>query len=97
MHIDIRGNAGRRMRCQHSVTTKDINVAGDEVVTIRELVSLMEEAVGREASIQHLNEKGLGNLVGDNTQMKKLLNVLPEVTLRKGLRKMLSSVSNSSC
>jgi nucleoside-diphosphate-sugar epimerase len=65
------------------------NVAGDEAVTIRDLVGLVEEVVNKKASIQHTKDHGQGDLVGDNSRMKELLNVLPETPLREGLRKMV--------
>lgn len=65
------------------------NVAGDEVVTIRDLTGLIEEVLGREASIQHIEDHGRGDLVGDNSRMKRLLNVFPETPLREGLEKMV--------
>jgi len=66
------------------------NVAGDEVVTIRDLVRLMEEATGRQAAVSHAAAAGgEGDLVGDNTRMKELLGVTPATALRDGLRSML--------
>jgi nucleoside-diphosphate-sugar epimerase len=65
------------------------NVAGDEVVTIRELVGLVEEVVDKDALIQHTKHHGSGDLLGENTRMKKLLDVFPETSLREGLRKMV--------
>jgi nucleoside-diphosphate-sugar epimerase len=63
------------------------NVAGDEVVTIRDLIEIVEEVVGKEASIKRMKDHEPGDLVGDNTRMKELLKVLPEIPLREGLRK----------
>ena len=65
------------------------NVAGDEVVTIRDLIGLIEEAVGKKASIQRNKDHEPGGLIGDNTRMKELLNVFPETPLYEGLRKMM--------
>ena len=64
------------------------NVAGDEVVAIRDLIGLIEQAVGKKASIQSSKDHEPGDLIGDNTRMKELLNVLPEIPLREGLKKM---------
>ncbi len=65
------------------------NIAGDEVVTIRDLIGLIEEAMGKKASIKRTNYQEPGDIVGDNTRMKELLNVYPETSLHEGLRKML--------
>jgi nucleoside-diphosphate-sugar epimerase len=65
------------------------NVAGDETVTIRELVGLIEEVLEKKASIQHTKHTSSGHLVGDNIRMKEILNVFPETPLREGLKKMV--------
>jgi nucleoside-diphosphate-sugar epimerase len=65
------------------------NVAGDEVVTIRELIGLVEQVVGKKASIKRMEDQEPVDLVGDNTRMKELLNVRPEIPLREGLRNMV--------
>lgn len=64
------------------------NVAGDEVVTITDLVRLMEKASGRAAVIRYTETSTNGDLVGDNTRMKKVLGVYPQTTLVEGLREM---------
>jgi nucleoside-diphosphate-sugar epimerase len=73
----------------HPSVSGIFNVAGDEVVTIRDLIGLVEEVVGKKASIKRIKDHETGDLVGDNTRMKKLLNVFPEIPLREGLRKMV--------
>ncbi len=100
--ITIEGNEGLRINpiyvgdairvfdaALHKSVAGVFNVAGDEAVTIRELVGLVEEMVAKKACIQHTKDQGQGDLVGDNTRMKELLNVLPETPLREGLRKMV--------
>jgi nucleoside-diphosphate-sugar epimerase len=67
------------------------NVAGDEVVTILDLVRAMEQASGREASIVHSDRPPAGDLIGDNTRMKEVLGVRPGTPLLEGLRSMLLS------
>ena len=74
----------------HQPVSGIINVAGDEVVTIRELIGLIEKVANKKASIEHFNDHEPGDLVGDNTRMKKLLNVFPKIPLLEGLRKMVS-------
>jgi UDP-glucose 4-epimerase len=65
------------------------NVAGDEIVTIRDLVRLMERATGTEADVEHTSGDLDGDLIGDNTRMKEVLGVQPQTALLEGLRSML--------
>jgi nucleoside-diphosphate-sugar epimerase len=65
------------------------NIAGEEVVTIRNLVELMEQASGREAMIERAPGDLDGDLVGDNTRMKDILGVTPATPLLDGLRSMV--------
>jgi nucleoside-diphosphate-sugar epimerase len=65
------------------------NIAGDEVVTIRGLVELMEQASGRSTTIASAPGDLGGDLVGDNTRMKEVLGVTPATRLLDGLRSMI--------
>jgi UDP-glucose 4-epimerase len=65
------------------------NIAGDEVVTITDLVRLMERATGRTAAIEHAPATYDGDLLGDNTRMKDVLGVVPHTPLVEGLRSMI--------
>ena len=65
------------------------NVAGDEIVTITELVGLIETVSDKPALIQHKGPNPVGDLVGDNSRLKKVLGVYPETPLLQGLRQML--------
>lgn len=67
------------------------NVAGDEQVTITDLVKIIEKVVGKKAMITYKNIHFQGNLVGDNTRMKERLNVYPVMTLIDGLKTCLQS------
>ena len=73
----------------HLATSDLFNVAGDEVVTITELVRLIGEVVGKEPVIDYKDVKTEGNLVGDNRRMKEMLGVFPRTRMRDGLRLML--------
>ena len=64
------------------------NIAGDEAVTIRQLVELMEQASGRNATVQSAPGDLDGDLIGDNTRMKEILGVTPATSLLNGLRSM---------
>lgn len=62
------------------------NLAGDEVVTMTELVELIGKVAGRTPQIEYRDSSGNGNLVGDNAAMKDVLGVVPRVSLHEGLR-----------
>ena len=61
------------------------NVAGDEVVSITDLVRLLGEAHGLAADVRHGPSVHAGDLVGDNERMKAVLGVRPQVSLAEGL------------
>jgi UDP-glucose 4-epimerase len=65
------------------------NVAGDEVVSIRELVGVIEQATGETAHVRHIDPEHEGDLIGDNSRMKELLGVQPRTSLLEGVRSML--------
>jgi nucleoside-diphosphate-sugar epimerase len=65
------------------------NVAGDQIVTITELVRLIETVSGKPALIQHQGPNPVGDLVGDNSRLKKVLGVYPCTPLLQGLKQML--------
>jgi nucleoside-diphosphate-sugar epimerase len=68
------------------------NVAGDEVVSIRELVELMAQTSGVDARIDAAPAVQSGDLVGDNTRMKTILGVEPQTSLSEGLRQTLAAL-----
>lgn len=70
----------------HLRTSELFNVAGDEVVTITDLVRLMERVLGREALVRRTDAKPAGDLVGDNARMREVLGVGPQISLLEGLR-----------
>jgi nucleoside-diphosphate-sugar epimerase len=63
-----------------------VNVAGDEAVTITELVRRLSQIAGTDPEIVHRGEDPAGDLLGDNSRMKDVLGVAPEVSLDDGLR-----------
>jgi nucleoside-diphosphate-sugar epimerase len=64
------------------------NVAGDEIVTITDLVKLIEKVSGKRALLHQTDVNPGGDLVGDNTRMKEVLGVYPKTLLIEGLRQM---------
>jgi len=100
--ITIRGNPGIRVNPIHvrdairvfepalALDRSEVfNVAGDETVTLAELVRLMERAADRKARITHVPSSSQGDLAADNRRMKEILDVLPQVTLLEGLKEMV--------
>jgi nucleoside-diphosphate-sugar epimerase len=69
------------------------NIAGDEVLSITDLVKLMAEISGKAANISYIDTNPAGDLVADNTKMKEVLGVYPQVSLRQGLADMCSDIA----
>jgi UDP-glucose 4-epimerase len=67
------------------------NVAGDEAVTITDLVEVVGEVMERKPRIEHTPGDSGGDLLGDNTQMREVLGVAPEISLREGLGRTVAS------
>jgi nucleoside-diphosphate-sugar epimerase len=65
------------------------NVAGEEVVSIRDLVGVIEEATGERAHVRHVDPEHDGDMVADNSRMKEVLGARPSVSLLDGIRSML--------
>jgi nucleoside-diphosphate-sugar epimerase len=63
-----------------------LNVAGDEVVSIRELAELIGEAAGREPVFEEAAGGAAGDFVADTTRLHELFSIRPLIPLRDGLR-----------
>lgn len=61
------------------------NLAGDESITITDLVRLIGELVGVEPLVEHHERDPGGDLLGDNRQMKEVLGTPAKTSLREGL------------
>jgi nucleoside-diphosphate-sugar epimerase len=84
VHVE---DAARAIEAAISLNGSDlVNVAGDEAVTVTELVGRLGAAAGVEPRIVHRGEGPAGDLLGDNTRMKAVLGVVPEIGLDAGLR-----------
>lgn len=70
-----------------------INVAGDEAVTVTDLVHRLARVAGTEAEIVHRGDDPAGDLLGDNSRMKDVLGVAPEIALDDGLREVVDELS----
>jgi UDP-glucose 4-epimerase len=69
-----------------------VNVAGDETVTITELVERLAAALDREPRVRHVSASGAGDMVADTSRMSELLRVRPGTNLDLGLRAVADSV-----
>jgi UDP-glucose 4-epimerase len=65
------------------------NLAGDETVSISELIGMIGEIAGREPIVRHLPPGAEGDLIGDNERMRSELSAAPRTGLRDGLREMI--------
>jgi UDP-glucose 4-epimerase len=73
----------------HLPTSELFNIAGNETMTLTDLVSLMGEVSCRKPSVQHNAIPIGGDLIGDNTHMKEMLGIIPKVSLRDGMKAMV--------
>jgi len=64
------------------------NIAGDETLSLTELVNLMAEISGKPVNISYVDANHSSDLVADNTKMKEVLGVYPQIPLRQGLSEM---------
>lgn len=69
-----------------------VNLAGTETVTLTQLVTALGEAAGVEPRIAHAGDGPPGDLLGDNARMRERLGVTPRVTLREGLRGVVTEL-----
>jgi UDP-glucose 4-epimerase len=72
-----------------------INVAGDEVLRVRELVERLALAIGREPRIRP-GGPAAGDLVADTSLMRSLLGIRPEFDLDQGLRAVAQALLTGS-
>jgi UDP-glucose 4-epimerase len=76
-----------------SGATGTFNVAGDEQVTISELVALMGETAGERPRVRHEAARTDGDLVADCSRMREELGVRPQVSLAAGLRSVVAGLA----
>lgn len=72
-----------------------INVAGDEEVSLKDLVKLIKHISKADTEVTHTEEPSL-RMIGDNGFMKEALRVRPEITLSEGISKILDSKADGS-
>jgi len=65
------------------------NIAGHEIISIRELAVLIGALVGREPNFVYEKDTHLGDIIGDNSRMKSVLGVMPRISLKEGIQFMI--------
>jgi nucleoside-diphosphate-sugar epimerase len=78
-----------------SQATGTFNVAGEEQVTIADLVALLGEAAGERPRVRHDRAGAEGDLVGDTSRLREELALRPQVRLADGLRSIVEATSTS--
>jgi UDP-glucose 4-epimerase len=75
----------------NSINRMVINVGSGQETSVRELVSLAETATGKQANVISNGEKsgGVQRLVADISRAQQLLGFRPQVSLAKGLSRVL--------
>ncbi|HEV2776084.1 MAG TPA: NAD(P)-dependent oxidoreductase [Solirubrobacteraceae bacterium] len=73
-------------------TVDVVNVAGDETVTLRDIVLRLARAADVEPTIVHAGDGPPGDLVGDNERMRRRLGVTPQVALDDGLAGVVAAL-----
>jgi len=68
------------------------NVAGDEVVSIKELADTMGKLIGKEPKFIYEKSHVPGDIIGDNSRMKTVLGAFPEISLKAGISEMIQIV-----
>ncbi|GAX61874.1 NAD dependent epimerase/dehydratase family protein [Candidatus Scalindua japonica] len=65
------------------------NIAGDEVISIKDLVLMMGRLVGKRVRLKHTKNGSSGDILGDNAKMKQKLEIYPKVSLEEGISRMI--------
>lgn len=69
-----------------------LNICGDEIFSIKKLSLLIGKYLGIKPVFTYIDDKKIKNLIGDNTLMKKVLKINPEVPFEEGIKKYLETV-----
>ncbi len=67
------------------------NIAGDEVVSIKELSEKIGRLVGKDPIFIYEKSITPGDIIGDNSRMKSVLGVIPEISLNEGIPELVTS------
>lgn len=85
-HLDCVEVLERCLTLQESHT---LNVAGSEVLTLRQIGAMIGEVVGRQAHFI-VTPESPGDVVGDTSKLTSLLHYRPRVAFRQGITRVLS-------
>jgi UDP-glucuronate 4-epimerase len=68
-----------------------INLGGHEVITINDLVSLLEKTIGKKARVEYFppNMADMLSNWADVSKARRLLDWQPQVSLQQGVRKLV--------
>ena len=77
--------------CINHDVSEIFNLAGDESISISGLVELISAQLGMQACVEHSPALPGQSLLGDNTKMKQILGVFPDVSLHEGISKMIQA------
>jgi len=69
-----------------------LNVCGDEIINIKELSLLLGHYLNLEPSFVYKKDKTISNLIGDNSEMKRILNIVPKVSLEQGIKNYFNNL-----
>jgi nucleoside-diphosphate-sugar epimerase len=67
-----------------------VNLAGDDVVSVRQLAAMIGAALGKDAVFSSRHDDSISNLIGDNTKMKAECAIIPAVSLAEGISSVAS-------
>lgn len=67
------------------------NIAGDEVVSIKELSEKIGRLMGKAPVFVYEKNNIPGDIIGDNSRMKSVLGVIPEISLNEGISELVGS------
>jgi nucleoside-diphosphate-sugar epimerase len=73
-------------RCLRLKESAVINLAGNEKVKVEALATRIGRLLGKKPRFEESGERP-GDLLGDNSRMKRVLGVTPGISLREGLRR----------
>lgn len=72
-----------------------LNVAGDEVISIKELSNLISRYMGSKPIFEYVRDSNITDLVGDNTKIKDIFGVTPKISLEQGIQNYISWLESS--
>jgi nucleoside-diphosphate-sugar epimerase len=70
------------------------NVAGDEIVSIKELSEMIADLVGNPPRFIYERSNIPGDIIGENSRMKSVMGVTPTISLRKGIDEVIRATGD---